>query len=135
MKKKSTYYLDSGKVREAILRSGVSKEQIVERSGFGFTTLNNMQNPRYCAGQAFSMRTILAVSAAIGCKAADLLADGTNTPAPAPKPAQRAKPKQSDLFEDPAKEEAVNRLVQSWQEYLTSTNKLIDSLLVLLARR
>ena len=131
----STYYLDAEKVRAAMFRSGKSKEQIMNDSGFGRGTINHILNPDHCRDHVFAHSTILAVAAAMGCTAADLLADGTKTQAPAPKPAQRSKTKQSDLFEEPARDDAINRLVNSWTEYLAATNRLIDALLILLARR
>ena len=131
----STYYLDAEKVRAAMFRSGKSKEQIMNDSGFGKGTINHILNPDYCRDHVFAHSTILAVAAAMGCTAADLLADGTKTQAPAPKPAQRPKTKQSDLFGDPAKEEACALLVRSWQEYVTATNNLINSMVLLLTRR
>lgn len=131
----STYYLDAEKVRAVMMRSGKSKDQIMNDSGFGKGTINHVLNPDYCRSHVFAHSTILAVAAAIGCTAADLLADCTKTPAPAPKPAQRPKTKQRDLFEDPARDDAINRLVNSWTEYLAATNRLIDALLILLARR
>lgn len=131
----STYYLDAEKVRAAMLRSGKSKEQIMNDSGFGKGTINHILNPDYCRDHVFAHSTILSVAAAMGCTAADLLADGTNTPAQAPKPAQRPKAKQSDLFVDPAKEEVINQMVRSWQDYVTATNNLINSMVFLLTRR
>lgn len=131
----STYYLDAEKVRAAMLRSGKSKEQIMIDSGYGKGTINHVLNPDYCQSHVFAHSTILSVAAAMGCTAADLLADGTKTSAPAPKPAQRPKTKQSDLFGDPAKEEACALLVRSWQDYVTATNNLINSMVLLLTRR
>ena len=133
--KGNSYFLDAEKVRAAMLRCGKSKEQIVNDSGFGKATINHAMNPGYCRSHAFAHSTILAVAAAIGCTAADLLADGTNTPASAPKPAQRPKAKQSDLFVDPAKKEAINQMIRSWQDYVTATNNLINSMVFLLERR
>ena len=131
----STYYLDAEKVRAAMMRSGKSKDQIMNDSGFGKGTINHVLNPDYCRSHVFAHSTILSVAAAMGCTAADLLADGTKTQAPTPKPAQRPKAKQSDLFVDPAKEEFINQLVRSWQDYVTATNNLINSMVCLLARR
>lgn len=131
----STYYLDAEKVRAAMLRSGKSKDQIMNDSGFCIGTINHVLNPDYCRRQAFAHSTILAVAAAMGCTAADLLADGTKTQTPDPKPAQWPKTKQRDLFEEPVKEDAINQLVRSWQDYVTATNKLINSMVFLLARR
>ena len=131
----STYYLDAEKVRAAMMRSGKSKEQIMNDSGFGKGTINHVLNPDYCRSHVFAHSTILSVAAAMGCTAADLLANGTKAQAPAPKPAQRPKEKQSDLFEEAARLEAINPMVRSWQEYVTATNNLINSMVFLLTRR
>ena len=131
----STYYLDAEKVRAAMFRSGKSKEQIMNDSGFGKGTINHILNPDYCRDHVFAHSTILAVAAAMGCTAADLLADGTKTQAPAPKPAQRPKTKQRDLFEEQAREEGITQMVRSWQDYVTATNNLINSMVFLLTRR
>lgn len=80
---KSTLYVDSKKFEAALLHSGKSKQQVMSDSGYGKQTINNLLRENYCRKNPFAMRTILAVSASVGCAAADLLVD-SNGPEPKP---------------------------------------------------